>query len=217
MESYLFRNVEASAENLVVEGWHKPGSLTRSSGAWIHAAGSAMLESEGFAWAGRGCYADATATVKSCAKELRPFGIPRAAQGSSVRATVRKITSHMLFCAHEKRPENCTFRTLFIGVTTGALFPVRCGGWCRFGSVCVFCRNGFLFLIPLKANDIVASIGQSDQMKIHQQLHTGFNGFFRFVHQTGNGCIVQGNISVQHQFAFAVLFDRHAEQMQVHN
>ncbi len=44
MESYLFRNVEASAENLVVEGWHKPGSLTRSSGAWIHAAGSAMLE-----------------------------------------------------------------------------------------------------------------------------------------------------------------------------
>ena len=48
MESYLFRNVEVTPENLVVEGWHKPGSLTRSSGAWIHAAGSAMLEA--------GCY-----------------------------------------------------------------------------------------------------------------------------------------------------------------
>ncbi|MBQ7305748.1 MAG: helix-turn-helix transcriptional regulator, partial [Clostridia bacterium] len=36
--------VEAAADTLVVEGWHKPGSLTRSSGAWIHAAGSAMLE-----------------------------------------------------------------------------------------------------------------------------------------------------------------------------
>ena len=24
-------------------GWHKPGSLTQASGAWIHAAGSAML------------------------------------------------------------------------------------------------------------------------------------------------------------------------------
>ena len=45
MESYLFANVEAAADTLVVEGWHKPGSLTRASGAWIHAAGSAMLES----------------------------------------------------------------------------------------------------------------------------------------------------------------------------
>ncbi len=44
MESYLFANVEAAADTLVVEGWHKPGSLTRASGAWIHAAGSAMLE-----------------------------------------------------------------------------------------------------------------------------------------------------------------------------
>lgn len=44
MESYLFAGVEAVADTLVVEGWHKPGSLTRSSGAWIHAAGSAMLE-----------------------------------------------------------------------------------------------------------------------------------------------------------------------------
>lgn len=44
MESYFFEGVEAGADTLVVEGWHKPGSLTRSSGAWIHAAGSAMLE-----------------------------------------------------------------------------------------------------------------------------------------------------------------------------
>ena len=44
MESYLFSGMEAAADTLVVEGWHKPGSLTRSSGAWIHAAGSAMLE-----------------------------------------------------------------------------------------------------------------------------------------------------------------------------
>ena len=44
MESYLFAGVEAAADTLVVEGWHKPGSLTRASSAWIHAAGSAMLE-----------------------------------------------------------------------------------------------------------------------------------------------------------------------------
>ena len=44
MESYLFAGVEAAADTLVVEGWHKPGSLTRASAAWIHAAGSAMLE-----------------------------------------------------------------------------------------------------------------------------------------------------------------------------
>ena len=44
MESYLFRSLEAAADTLVVEGWHKPGSLTRASGAWIHAAGSVMLE-----------------------------------------------------------------------------------------------------------------------------------------------------------------------------
>lgn len=43
VESYLFTGIEAAADTLVVEGWHKPGSLTRSSGAWIHAAGSAML------------------------------------------------------------------------------------------------------------------------------------------------------------------------------
>ena len=44
VESYLFLNVEAAADTLVVEGWHQPGSLTRASGTWIHAAGSAMLE-----------------------------------------------------------------------------------------------------------------------------------------------------------------------------
>ncbi len=44
MESYLFEGVTAAADTLVVEGWHKPGSLTRSSGAWIHAAGAALLE-----------------------------------------------------------------------------------------------------------------------------------------------------------------------------
>ena len=44
MESYLLQNVEAEPGTLVVEGWHKPGSLTRSSGAWIHAAGNAILE-----------------------------------------------------------------------------------------------------------------------------------------------------------------------------
>ena len=49
MESYLFASVEAAADTLVVEGWHKPGSLTRASGAWIHAAGSAMLEAGHYA------------------------------------------------------------------------------------------------------------------------------------------------------------------------
>lgn len=44
MESYLFRDLEAGPDTLIVEGWHKPGSLTRSSGAWIHAAGNALLE-----------------------------------------------------------------------------------------------------------------------------------------------------------------------------
>ena len=44
MDSYLLKGVEAASDTLVVEGYHKPGSLTRSSGAWIHAAGSAMLD-----------------------------------------------------------------------------------------------------------------------------------------------------------------------------
>lgn len=48
MESYLFAGLEAAVDTLIVEGWHKPGSLTRSSGAWIHAAGSALLEAGTF-------------------------------------------------------------------------------------------------------------------------------------------------------------------------
>ena len=46
MESYLFMNVENVPGALVVEGWHKPGSLTKASGAWIHAAGTAMFGAE---------------------------------------------------------------------------------------------------------------------------------------------------------------------------
>ncbi len=44
MESYLLRNVPEELASLVVEGTHKPGSLTLASGAWIHAAGSFVLE-----------------------------------------------------------------------------------------------------------------------------------------------------------------------------
>ena len=44
MESYVFRHMEAGPGTLVVEGSHAPGSLTRASGVWIEAAGSAILE-----------------------------------------------------------------------------------------------------------------------------------------------------------------------------
>lgn len=44
MESWIFDGMEASPDTLIVEGWHKPGSLTVSSGVWMHAAGSALLE-----------------------------------------------------------------------------------------------------------------------------------------------------------------------------
>ncbi len=44
MESWLFGQVRSPSDELMVEGWHKPGSLTLCSGAWIHAAGGAMLE-----------------------------------------------------------------------------------------------------------------------------------------------------------------------------
>lgn len=43
MESYLLSGFEAEADSLIVEGYHKPGSLTQASGAWIHAAGTAMV------------------------------------------------------------------------------------------------------------------------------------------------------------------------------
>ena len=44
MESYLLRNIPPELESLAVEGIHKPGSLTLASGAWIHSAGSFVLE-----------------------------------------------------------------------------------------------------------------------------------------------------------------------------
>ncbi|MBR6028183.1 MAG: AraC family transcriptional regulator [Clostridia bacterium] len=51
MASYLFsvpQTVDQSEDaTLMVEGWHKPGSLTLSSGAWIQAAGSASLQAGG--------------------------------------------------------------------------------------------------------------------------------------------------------------------------
>lgn len=44
MESYLFSGIDVDKESLIVEGWHKPSSLTVASGAWIQSAGSAVLE-----------------------------------------------------------------------------------------------------------------------------------------------------------------------------
>ena len=43
MASYLFSEIEGAATALTAEGWHKPGSLTKASGAWIHAAGTAAF------------------------------------------------------------------------------------------------------------------------------------------------------------------------------
>jgi len=43
MDSYLFSNLGETSTALVAEGWHKPGSLTKASGAWIHAAGTATF------------------------------------------------------------------------------------------------------------------------------------------------------------------------------
>ena len=40
MNSYLLQSIPEKLAPLAVEGWHKPGSLTQASGAWIHAAGS---------------------------------------------------------------------------------------------------------------------------------------------------------------------------------
>ena len=39
MKSYLLSSIPENMEPLAVEGYHKPGSLTLASGAWIHAAG----------------------------------------------------------------------------------------------------------------------------------------------------------------------------------
>ena len=44
MESYLLNAIPDDLASLAVEGFHKPGSLTLASGAWIHAAGSFVLE-----------------------------------------------------------------------------------------------------------------------------------------------------------------------------
>lgn len=44
MESFLLKGIPEDLASLVVEGYHKPGSLTLASGAWIHAAGSFVLE-----------------------------------------------------------------------------------------------------------------------------------------------------------------------------
>ena len=43
MKSYLLSNIPENMEPLAVEGYHKPGSLTLASGAWIHAAGAFSL------------------------------------------------------------------------------------------------------------------------------------------------------------------------------
>ena len=44
MKSFLLEDVPEKIASLVVEGVHKPGSLTQASGAWIHAAGAFSLE-----------------------------------------------------------------------------------------------------------------------------------------------------------------------------
>lgn len=44
MDSYLLKTVPEELRSLSVQGFHKPGSLTQASGAWIHAAGSFVLE-----------------------------------------------------------------------------------------------------------------------------------------------------------------------------
>ena len=44
MHSYLLKEIPEHLEALAVEGYHKPGSLTQASGAWISCAGSFVLE-----------------------------------------------------------------------------------------------------------------------------------------------------------------------------
>ena len=44
MSTYLLNEIPEKLNALAVEGFHKPGSLTLASGAWIHAAGSFVLE-----------------------------------------------------------------------------------------------------------------------------------------------------------------------------
>ena len=79
MESYLLKGIEADADSLVVEGYHKPGSLTRASGAWIYAAGSAMLEPGAYELVPREQWiwlaveeGEAELTWQSCVLTLKP-------------------------------------------------------------------------------------------------------------------------------------------------
>ena len=44
MNAFLLSNVPEKLETMIVEGKHKPGSLTVASGVWIDAAGSFVLE-----------------------------------------------------------------------------------------------------------------------------------------------------------------------------
>ncbi len=44
MRSYLLKEIPDHLAALAVEGYHKPGSLTQASGAWISCAGSFVLE-----------------------------------------------------------------------------------------------------------------------------------------------------------------------------
>ena len=44
MKTFLLTNIPEKLAPLAVEGFHKPGSLTQASGAWIHAAGAFVLE-----------------------------------------------------------------------------------------------------------------------------------------------------------------------------
>ena len=45
MNYYLLQSIPDHLAPLALEGFHKPGSLTLASGAWIHAAGAFVLES----------------------------------------------------------------------------------------------------------------------------------------------------------------------------
>ena len=40
MNSYLLKEIPEHLAALAVEGYHRPGSLTQASGAWIQSAGS---------------------------------------------------------------------------------------------------------------------------------------------------------------------------------
>ena len=45
MGHYLLQSIPQKLSSLAVEGFHKPGSLTLASGAWIHAAGAFSVDS----------------------------------------------------------------------------------------------------------------------------------------------------------------------------